>query len=236
MRLQIISDLHSEFNKKWKPPILAPNIALLGDLGLLDKNYLKILTYFSQNYQRVFLVLGNHEFYKSYPEQVFSRLMSILRLFDNIYFLNNSSIIIEGIKIIGTTLWSYIPYSHGFEIMSKINDYRYIYLDSSGQKISFWETNRWHLQAVEYLKQELKEEIPTIILTHHSPLSDSKEKLSYAFGTDLKHLFKPWIKLWAYGHTHLANFSLIGETRLISNPLGYPGEQTGYDPNLVVEI
>jgi len=46
----------------------------------------------------------------------------------------------------------------------------------------------------------------------------------------------PQIKLWAHGHVHDRWDYMIGETRIICNPHGYPNEPRVWDPNLVVEI
>jgi predicted phosphodiesterase len=42
--------------------------------------------------------------------------------------------------------------------------------------------------------------------------------------------------LWIFGHTHRAVDVTMGRCRLISNPRGYPGERTGFEPSLVVNI
>ncbi|MNG26716.1 hypothetical protein D3C84_1117400 [compost metagenome] len=42
--------------------------------------------------------------------------------------------------------------------------------------------------------------------------------------------------VWVYGHTHAAADFMENGCRLISNPRGYPGEQTGFRADLVVEI
>jgi predicted phosphodiesterase len=42
--------------------------------------------------------------------------------------------------------------------------------------------------------------------------------------------------LWVYGHTHVAaDFTKCG-CRVVSNPRGYPGQETGFDPNLLIEL
>ena len=42
--------------------------------------------------------------------------------------------------------------------------------------------------------------------------------------------------LWVHGHVHRKADYMIGSTRVICNPKGYPGENTGFDAGLVVEI
>lgn len=46
----------------------------------------------------------------------------------------------------------------------------------------------------------------------------------------------PHVALWTHGHTHHTFDYAIGDTRIVCNPHGYPGEKSGFDPGLVVEI
>src|SRR5439155_709852 len=42
--------------------------------------------------------------------------------------------------------------------------------------------------------------------------------------------------LWIHGHTHTFFDYRAGGARVICNPRGYPGEATGFRPDLIVEI
>lgn len=42
--------------------------------------------------------------------------------------------------------------------------------------------------------------------------------------------------LWVYGHTHVAADFLKEGCRVVSNPRGYPGQNTGFDPDLLIEL
>lgn len=69
VRIQIMSDLHLEFGRSYesfsfKPT--APYLALLGDIGrTIDEPYFAFLGMLLTNYDKVFLVMGNHEGYGS---------------------------------------------------------------------------------------------------------------------------------------------------------------------------
>jgi Icc-related predicted phosphoesterase len=80
-----------------------------------------------------------------------------------------------------------------------------------------------------------------IVVTHHAPSmkSISKEfadnKLNHAFASDLADsiiTYRP--KLWIHGHTHHLNDYMIGKTRIISNPRGYPNENTDFNQYKVI--
>src|SRR3954465_12501273 len=65
---QILSDLHLEVGQQYgsfKIPPAAPYLILAGDIGrLIDYDaYLGFLAIQTTNFDKVFLVLGNHEFY-----------------------------------------------------------------------------------------------------------------------------------------------------------------------------
>ena len=49
--------------------------------------------------------------------------------------------------------------------------------------------------------------------------------------------YKP--KFWLYGHNHWSDRKNIGSTELVSNQLGYPGEQgiiAPYNKNLIIDL
>ena len=43
-------------------------------------------------------------------------------------------------------------------------------------------------------------------------------------------------KLWIHGHTHGSRDYMLGQTRVICNPRGYPPFNQQFNPNLVVEV
>ena len=66
--VQVLSDLHLEVGHQYSSfdfPTTAPNLILAGDIGLLSnyEAYLDFLHNQTERYDRVFLVLGNHELY-----------------------------------------------------------------------------------------------------------------------------------------------------------------------------
>lgn len=65
---QIMSDLHLEVNRQYgtfEIPVMAPVLLLAGDVGQLQhyNEYLSFLHRQCRNFDLVYLVLGNHEFY-----------------------------------------------------------------------------------------------------------------------------------------------------------------------------
>lgn len=74
-------------------------------------------------------------------------------------------------------------------------------------------------QNKKFIIQELEENIPIVVITHHAPIYNSDMMTTY--GTDLTDIMTDNIKLWIFGHTHeyydqIASNSV---TRLVNNPL-----------------
>lgn len=195
--LQVISDIHLEIFRSVKLRPVCPNIALLGDIGYpKTERYHKFLTFCSKNFDHVFLITGNHEYYHHSIREIDDYVSQFSKSFDNITFLQNSSINIDGFRIIGTTLWS----NTNPKLAKKSSDYYYIFKDDKVNKIIYKDVLKLHSNAVEYLEEQLSPEntsanIPTIILTHHAPLN-------YPYATNLDYLMKKPVIGWGYGHTH----------------------------------
>ncbi|MCY1375444.1 hypothetical protein D9M69_628590 [compost metagenome] len=82
-----------------------------------------------------------------------------------------------------------------------------------------------------------------MVVTHHAPslrsLQDSPHAgthLDAAFANRWDDLMGNPIKLWVHGHVHMAVDYDAAGTRVVCNPRGYPGEVTGFDPGLILEV
>ena len=81
----------------------------------------------------------------------------------------------------------------------------------------------------------------TVVVTHHVPHPASiaprftDHPLNPAFVSNLEDLMGH-ARLWIHGHTHHAFDYTVRGTRVLSNPRGYAGEETGFRADLVVEI
>ena len=74
--MQYVSDIHLEMHDKYNEGVItpsmflkpsAPYLALCGDIGIPElKAYDVFLGWCSNNYEKVFLIAGNHEYYNYY--------------------------------------------------------------------------------------------------------------------------------------------------------------------------
>jgi Icc-related predicted phosphoesterase len=82
-------------------------------------------------------------------------------------------------------------------------------------------------------------------VSHHLPSWESVaeryrgDKLSAAFASNLDAIIeREQPRLWIHGHTHDGFDYMIGETRVLCNPCGYPDDRDnpGFDLRMVVEV
>jgi len=239
MKLQIISDVHLEFQKEVPfIPVKADIIILLGDIGYpFSKSYQFLIEDLSKRFKHVIIIAGNHEYYNSEFYTTNDKIEKIAKKYQNVHFLNNSRITIDNITFYGATLWTHIPKSEIDDVLEECNDYSQIRINSEGitRNILPQETTEFHKKTVKLFRKYVTPQ--DVVLTHHAPIIDPRVFLEnddtnpHWVATDLKG-FKP--KLWAYGHTHKsADFTKNG-TRYYSNPIADDYSPSNYEK--VIEI
>ncbi len=190
MKIQIVSDLHLEFRDKKNNDILipsAPILCMVGDIcacGIPEdfEKFLCFLDYFSQKFEYILHVAGNHEYYveatKKKHDTIASntmvridrRLKFLNKKYPNYFYLNNSTWEYTDKKknetyvFAGTTLWTYVPANLEIlkknkinlykEIESNMNDYRCIYVSCPGgyRQFSMEDMQKKHKLAMAFLK------------------------------------------------------------------------------------
>ena len=274
LRIQIASDLHIEFYEAYEDGVpediiipKAPVLALLGDVGLAFTPQLRsFLHEQASRFETVLYIAGNHEYYnhgkgarKTVDEQE-QWMEDVCSEVDNLHYMEKKSMMIHGVNILATTLWSYIPPSVETLAGSSMNDYQLSYMQQNEEtggpgvrKLSANDTRQWHQKSVQWLQNEMntakKHKKPTLVLTHHTPSLQGTSnpqydgnKLSHCFSTNLTDLVQhPAVRAWACGHTHwnfdihiLKNDQGRGSrkgTRLLSNQRGYPQKQNSLFDN-----
>lgn len=251
--IQFISDLHLEYCNKI-PNIIAKQkyLALLGDIGNPRiKNYNEFLKHLSPNFDKIFLISGNHEYWnlpnfdtKYNKQEVDNLINDIANKYNNVIYMNNKSITTdEGIHIIGNTLWSQIPKDKLDESKYIMGDCRNIYMDND--KILPDQINILNENCVNFIKNEIKlnNDKKVVVLSHHCPTHDYLiEKYisspnNYAFVNKLNYLVKNPVYAWLAGHTHGNIHKIINGVICSSNCRGYTKQNlTDYDPEKYIEI
>lgn len=255
MKLWIISDLHLEFGQPFlpTPPNGADVLVCAGDV--LDKGLLPSLRWLADTIGRqtpTVFVAGNHEFYGGAIREGIRDAREFVARFSNIHFLENEAVDIGGVRFIGGTLWTDFrlpgrePTFAMADAAKGMNDYKRIkFAKLPYQKFKPIHALRKHQETLIFITSELRgnEGRPTVMVTHHAPSIRSvpswfrEDALTACYASQLEGLIldtQP--TLWVHGHLHNRVDYMIGETRVVANPRGYPGENTGFDPAFALEI
>lgn len=206
MKLGIISDLHLEFRSiefmhsmidtlnKWD----GDKLIIAGDTHSNDR--LRD-DFFSQLEKPYFAVMGNHDYYHSELSDDFK----------------------DEDGIVGGCLWSNFDENPLYEQLAgrHINDFRYIAgFTTTDCKDMFYD----HFEGIMQSPSD-------IVVTHFSPSLRSTSPEFYGnvlnayFMNDLdEYILGSDKKLWIHGHVHSRWDYVIGNCRIIANPLGYPNE------------
>jgi len=242
-RVQLLSDLHLEVGQQYTTfafPVSAPFLLLAGDIGrLIDYNgYLAFLEAQVASYSKVFLVLGNHEFYGlDYESGVreAQRLAAEPCIASGLVLLHRTrwDDPESNLTVLGCTLWSAIPDSATAVVESVVSDFKKITGWTAGQHTTVHtDEAAWLQEQVAQLRAEGEGGATRrrlLIATHHAPCVEGTARpdqvhnaWSSAFATDLVDQ-QGWqgVDTWAFGHTHYsAQFTRNG-IKLVANQRGY---------------
>ena len=248
--IQIASDLHIEFkNDEIPDPLdyITPKsniLVLAGDIGSFYKiNQLEgFLKKVCELFKIVIYVPGNQEYYvvNNYKplsmSALINKLYDIESNIDNLYILNQSSLVINNICITGCTLWSKlkIPIPKFIVRIASINDEIY---------------NNKHISDVKYIEKMISycqdNNLKLVVITHYCPTykvlngCNKRDKYTSLYASDLDHLLcSSKVHTWICGHIH-KNFNFITNngTRVIGNQFGKPKDNIqDYSKDCVVNI
>lgn len=257
MKIQLVSDLHLEFNNIEPYNAGADILILSGDIIVADylnkseaspkfqraQYFVQFFEQCSRLFEQVIYIPGNHEFYHGSWEHTVATLRAKLD-FDNVAILDNNFIDYNGFRFIGTTLWTACPRPlDKAAIEQGLNDYRLI--KKNYRRISAKDTSIAHYTSLRYIEANI---VPnTIVVGHHAPSYRSVEEkyrtgpyshLNHAYYSDLDNfiLDYPDIRLWTHGHMHASHDYYIGTTRVVCNPHGYNDENPAFNFGTVIEI
>lgn len=235
MKIQFCSDLHIEFPEN-KDLLTAYPIKPVGDILILAgdiipfavmKDHPDFFDYISDHFKQTFWIPGNHEYYHSDAARYSGKLIEKIR--DNISLINNQVIILDGIRLIFTTLWSSISPENQWHMHHNMSDFRVIKFNSELFTINHF--NALHEECKSFLIQELNKKFSgkTVVVTHHVPTLlnyPSRYKtsiLNQAFAVEMFDLIEDSsIDFWIYGHSHVNTPEFtVGKTHLLTNQLGY---------------
>jgi len=244
MRIRVLSDLHLEAASFDPPATDADVVVLAGDIH----NGAAGIEWARRRFETpVVYVPGNHEPY----DGEFHATQSVLRAAaqaTGVALLDCREQVIDGVRFIGCTLWTdfalqgeagrrlacgkYLPW---------LADYRAIRWGDRAFAVD--DSITLHEKERAWLAERVVAPFAgaTVVVTHHAPHPGSiapkfaDHPLNPAFVTNLEDLMG-YARLWIHGHTHRACDYTVRGTRIVCNARGYPGEDSGFRPDLVVEV
>ncbi len=235
MKLLIFSDLHLEFGSMPKPPVDSDGdvLILAGDI-IIFKDFEPLGEFLAGWTKPVLYIAGNHEYYtKKSMVKCEENFIGFLTIYHpNVIMLRDEGVTIDGVHFFGGTMWTDFNNSDPISMMTahrNMNDYHLIHNGTAKLNPSL--TTIFHREYIRKLTNWFEEDLSghRVVISHHAPVDNpnsthyiSELKPAYV-STDIEPLivkYKP--ALWIYGHTHETDYRLVDETRIISNPRGYP--------------
>lgn len=247
MVINFLSDLHLENRNMQYTHPECDVVVIAGDgapgtqlVDWIDQNMIEVNV-------PIIVIAGNHESYY----QNLSDHMAVLkkRYFDiGVDFLHNESIVIKDTLFIGGTLWTDFNLFNDQTIRMRMarklmNDYETI--QGINGKIKPEEILVEHNKTVEFISSTLEHNnnrYQTCVVTHHAPSIqslgvESTNKYAPFYASNLEPLIEKYQpEIWLHGHIHKSVSYFIGETLVLSNPRGRPGDNHNFDCTNTIKI
>jgi Icc-related predicted phosphoesterase len=236
MKIILISDTHNEWDKAFNYTWLrrmseADVVVLAGDICGANQ-WDDLCRFCHDNFANTVVIPGNHDYYGFSPAVADAFMVPNALYRPTVHNLNHGPVIILGQRFIGHTMW-FRDDPMNFRYQRQLNDFYEIH----GFRDWVYDENQ---RAQATLDQIVSTDI---VVTHHLPSYQSvpdefrHDPTNRFFVCDQDRLIdehKP--RLWLHGHTHTACDYMAGKTRVVCNPLGYPGSQDPRNCGKVIEV
>lgn len=250
MKLFLASDLHCEHREAaWEAYLEASFGEAQADVAILAGDITDpqasdvghAIEWFSKRFPRVVWVPGNHEYYQNCwtVSEVLASMKAQAQELGNVTVLDNEVLVLNGQRFVGTTLWYDAHKGPG-----GWSDFFYcktpdaaVRKERNGRKFYAKEPRRmasWIVQANTAARKFLHGNVQEgdVVVTHMAPSYQSVhprfagDDFNVYFLSPMDELIeemKP--RMWLHGHMHDEVDYMIGETRVVANPGGYPRER-----------
>ena len=226
-KIQVCSDLHLDQLDSYESfKLVFPYgkiLIMAGDIchNVNLEKHKSFFSFVSEKFEYVIYIPGNHEFYNDLNltlSELEYRVNIFLKNYNNIYYLNNQSIVINRILFTGSCLWCF-PSSEPppwFKLNLSKDELCHLYKDSLN-----------YLNKISSLNYNNH-----VIITHYPPLfidnfsrdnfsRDNTKKTKYykykEYYQNETILLKNMPKFWVFGHIHQNYIKFIDKTMYISN-------------------
>jgi predicted phosphodiesterase len=247
MKIQYCSDLHREIWKTRFEDIIFDDdtnlIIFAGDISNVVYDAMIFMGQYVAKGYKVIYVAGNHEYYHREYHTQLAKLRELAKEY-GVHFLENDTVVIDGVNFIGATLWTdykalmTIPQARSMEIVeANLNDHRLI---TYGDRLfTAQDALNINQESKVFIKDAVDRDMKNVVVTHHSPVMHAVaprfigDALNPGFVNDWEDYVKEvGADLWVFGHTHYDIEVMVGETPVVCAQLGYPMERasTGQTP------
>ncbi len=248
MRLLVMSDLHLEFGPLEVGPFQVDAVVLAGDVHVKTHGLEWIKAAFP--HLPVIYVVGNHEYYRGTIPTTADKLQTGAEG-SNVHVLENEVFETDGVVFLGATLWTDLnllgdPALAAIHVGEAMSDYRLIRILPGYRRLRPHDTRLMHERSFKWLRGEVESCAgkTLVVVTHHAPSPRSLPRgwehdvISPGYASNLEEFIRnSGVALWIHGHTHWPSDYVVGKTRILANPRGYPEEaRNGFNPALVVEV
>ena len=259
MRIQILSDLHVEFDGNTIPPLAAGAelVILAGDLAPVHTHRVGGIARRWGGAEHILYVPGNHEYYGCDIEAG-RRELARQCVEHGITLLDRSAVTIDDLRFIGATLWTDFRLKAGaldeawahHEVGRTAPDFTGAIRDSNARNglLTTQESARRHADDRAFIEDQLakarEDGLTPVVITHHAPSPRcirpwfENSRLNPGFASNLDALIEKYQPvLWVHGHMHDPVDESVGSTRIIANPHGFSRvEGHTFNPALVVNV
>jgi Icc-related predicted phosphoesterase len=247
MKIHILNDLHTEFEDFVVSTTDADVVILAGDIGVGMEGLRWAKARFPN--RPVIYVPGNHEFYH-HDITLIDELKAEAP--DNIHVLNDDQVVIDGVRFLGSILWT------DFDLFGEADKFfameqarrqmtDFSIIQNRGQRFTPEDAIKLHTASRDWLAIMLAEPFDgkTVVITHHAPSSQSvhpryaRDLLTPAFASNLENLMDgDRAALWIHGHMHESVDYEVYGTRVVCNPRGYApmALNRGFRPDWTIMI
>ena len=201
-------------------------------------------------------VPGNHEFYGGSIAGTVDELKR-LSAGTNIRVLDDDEVVIDGVRFLGTTLWTdFMLFGEGEKRAAAMARSAALHARFQPHPVAMGDapfTPEAFGGAVRAARRLARARLatphagPTVVITHHAPSRKSihprfaDSPLNACFVSDAERLIDgSRARLWIHGHTHDSFDYVVNGTRVVCNPRGYAkdgvNENPSFDANLLAAV
>ena len=263
MKIQLMSDLHLEFEPTFRPKNAGSDVLVLsGDICVADyftrseaspyhdraMQFLDFFVHVTNEWDHVVYVAGNHENYHGYIDTTVQTLKNMLQ-FRNLHLLDKTSVDLSDVRFVGATLWTDLnagnPITENY-LRGAMNDFRLVQWKNDGyRKFTPLDSFKLHRETLREFDRLMTGHDKVVVVGHHAPSFKSvhpkyhnQDHMNGGYHSQLDNfiLDHPQIKLWTHGHMHDCFDYEVGTTRVWCNPRGYNDENPYFNPEKVVEV